>query len=106
MMENKMLDDYLEAYKRRTDHGPSQELRDKILAAPAVQRDEKPSGLGNIFNLMMPKAVGWALTCILGVYLGSWSALQENEPEGEEYYLFAQAQILLSENLTSEEFEE
>lgn len=109
MMDDNALDIYLNAYKKQTQITPSRRLLDNILSIPDRVQSGKISLFDHpwhVFNLMLPKAVGWALTGILGVYLGFSSMEPEIDPVGDDYYLYAHAQILLSENLPSEGFEE
>lgn len=100
-MNDEKLDLFLRAYQSETDLAPSRKLMDDILAVPDQSRSFvfRP---WHWFDMMMPKAVGWALTCCLGIYIGLLS------PDGgvtadEEYYLYGQAQILLSEDMTQED---
>ena len=109
MMKNQFLDDYLQAYKGETDIKPSRALHDAILAIPG-QAGNASSITSKIeyiilkwFDLFLPKAVGWALTLCLGVYLGLASSEPVFNVAEAEFYLNDQAQFILSEDVLTEE---
>ncbi|GEM_PF-2254004 len=102
------LDDYLRAYRAETNREPPRRLMDRILATPDLALSEfvgdqaEPSVWGNPwrwFDMALPRAVGWALTCFLGVYLGLTSAEQGVSPGEETYYMYEQAQFILYEDI-------
>ncbi len=97
-MNDKTLDDYLQAYKSQTDHSPSRKLMVNILTIPCQSRSIAIQPW-NWFDLMVPKAVGWALTCCLGIYLGLSSPEMVNNSMDEDYYMYDQAQIMFSEDI-------
>jgi len=108
MMNDKMLEDYFKAYKAATEPMPSPQLMTNILA----RVDIEPSGWEQIirnpwivFDMMMPKAIGWALTCCLGVYLGFSSTEQIGGAIEDNYYTYDQTQVFLFEELNVEETE-
>ena len=98
MMNDKNLDVFLRVYQSETDQEPSRKLMDNILAVPEQRRSFSFNPL-QWFDMMMPKAVGWALTCCLGIYIGLSSPDVGVTPMDEDYYLYDQAQIMLSEDI-------
>lgn len=102
MMNDKNLDDYLRAYRSETDQSPSRQLVENILAVSNNTTRNSRSFIVHpwqLFDSMMPKAVGWALTCCLGIYIGLSSPEQGITPMDEEYYMYDQVQIRLSEDM-------
>ncbi|VAV88169.1 hypothetical protein MNBD_ALPHA02-1690 [hydrothermal vent metagenome] len=98
-MNDEKLDIYLRAYQAQTDIAPSARLMTNILAVPEMGQAGAIAFPWNWFDLMMPKAVGWALTCVLGIFLGFYTAEQGHNPLDEEFYLYDQAQVLLTEDM-------
>lgn len=110
MMTEKNIDDFLLAYKSETDRPTSRQLMDNILGIPQRIAQEdilSAASLWRWFDLMMPKAVGWALTGCFGIYMGLSSPEGGGNPTDEEYYPYDQAQIMIledmAENLNEEE---
>jgi len=97
------LDDYLRAYRAETNRKPSRRLMGGILAAPDLASDLSGSSVWRNpwrwFDMALPRAVGWTLTCFLGVYLGLTSAEQDVSPGEEAYYMYDQAQFILYEDI-------
>ncbi len=105
-MDDKIIDDFLRAYKSETDQPPSRQAREAILAVPDL-RDSRlfPNILFSLlqwFDQVMPRAVGWAFACFLGVYLGLGSPEQGIALGEEEDYMYDQAQLLISEEYVAE----
>lgn len=108
MMNEKKLDEYLTAYAAQTDVPPSAQLMDNILKVchqPDPAQKLSRFNPWHWFDLMVPKAIGWALTCCLGLYLGLSSADQGNTVDDDEFYLYDQTQLMLSENFITEDTE-
>lgn len=104
-MNEKNFDDYMQAYQLETDQPPSRQLADNIISVPNYIMQSRWSFVTHpwhLFDLMMPKAIGWALTCCIGIYFGLYSTENGVVSFDEEYYLYDQAQILLSEELTQD----
>ncbi|MBL4801710.1 MAG: hypothetical protein JKY45_07425 [Emcibacter sp.] len=101
MMNDKKLDCYLRTYQLETDQAPSRQLMDDILVLS--EQRQKPQGLAfpwQWFDLMIPKTVGWVLTCFLGIYLGLFSSVEQGTvPTDEEYFSYDQAQVFLVEDI-------
>ncbi len=102
------FDDYLRAYQSETDQPPSRQFLESILAVP--DQLSQTSGLLTArpwrwFDLMIPKAVGWVLTCCLGIYIGLSSPEGTITTTDEELFLYDQAQLLLSEEMDGEDTE-
>ncbi|PCI47938.1 MAG: hypothetical protein COB49_06545 [Alphaproteobacteria bacterium] len=101
-MNDKELDMFLRAYQSETDQPPSQQILDSILTVP----DRITQGSWLLYlrpwhwlDSMMPKVVGWAMTCCLGIYVGLLSPGGGESAMDEEYYLYDQAQVLLFEDM-------
>lgn len=108
MMNDKNLDDFLRAYQSETEEIPSRHVRESILAVPGRAEQNPRFSFARPwqwFDLMIPRAVGWALTCGMGIYLGLAAPEPGFAPTDDEYYLYDQAQVLLSED-PSEAFPE
>jgi len=105
-MNDKILDDYLRAYRSESDCEPSLQLRDRILVVPdefSVTHNIFSSFMNNpwhIFDLMMPKVIGWTATACLGLYMG-FSPLEQGDDS--EYFAYDQTQLFLYEDLTGTE---
>ena len=107
-MSDKDLDDFLQIYQAETAEIPSRYVREGILDVPRQVEQNRRFSFSRPwqwFDLMMPKAVGWAVTCGLGVYLGLAVPEPGFAPTDEEYYLYDQAQVFLSEDLNDEEID-
>ena len=102
MMEDKILDTYLKAYQAETDIEPSNPLMKNILGIPAqeIPASVAPGSTGfnplHWFDLMLPRAVGWAMTGTLGVYIGLSSPGQITMAT-EEDLMYDQALLLITE---------
>lgn len=106
MMNDKNLDDFLRAYQSETDEIPSRYVRERILVVPGQAEQYRRFSFArpwHWFDLMIPKAVGWAVTCGLGIYLGLAVPEPGFMPTDVEYYMYDHAQLLLSEDLNGEE---
>lgn len=105
-MNDKNLDDYLRAYKAESDCEPSSQLRERILSVPdelGATSNIFSSFMNNpwhIFDLMMPRVVGWVATACLGLYMG-FSPLEQGDDR--EYFAYDQAQFFLYEGLAETE---
>lgn len=100
-MNDEKFDNFLWAYQSETDKAPSRQLIENILS---VSGRSGPQAVRpwHWFDLMLPKAIGWALTCCLGIYIGLSSPEAVNNSVDEEYFLYGQAQILLSEDMSQD----
>lgn len=102
MMDDKILDTYLKAYKVETDIEPSIPLMKNILGIPAQEISTSATPGSNGFNplhwfdLMLPRAVGWAMTGILGAYIGLSSPGQVSLAS-EEDLMYDQALLMITE---------
>jgi len=103
MMDDIILDDYLRAYRLESECLPDEKFKANILAIADQERAEKKAALNfwHWFDLTVPRVVGWTLTCMLGLYLGL--PRTEQSAVQDDYFLYDQAQILLSEDLTLED---
>ncbi|MBL4612224.1 MAG: hypothetical protein JKY91_00625 [Emcibacter sp.] len=102
-MNDKILDRYLRAYQSETDQAPSTYLMENILAIPGQNHVQQGAVFPWVwFDAMMPRVIGWTLTCCLGIYLGVSSTEQAMGPTDEEFYLYDQAQVLISEDIYAE----
>ena len=107
-MNDQKLDDYFAAYAAQTDGPPSAQLMDRILAVSQQPVPVDEGGLfklWHLFDLMIPKAIGWALTGCLGLYIGLSSADQSTSIDDDEFYLYDQTQLILSEGFITEDIE-
>ncbi|PHZ86173.1 hypothetical protein [Paremcibacter congregatus] len=112
-MSDKRLDHYLEVFRVETNIEPSRALMDKIIGIPQSEcvRSEQAGffNLWRFFDGLVPRALGWALTGCLGLYLGLSSGNQPQQeqafPLDENYYIYGQVQVLLSEELVLEDEE-
>ncbi len=111
MMSDQKLENFFRAYAAETDRIPSRRTVDNILAVPDMAVNGPLFSEGflpwkinpwNWFEHMIPMAVGWALTCFLGIYIGLSSMEVVMSPVDEEFYMYDQAQLLLSDNFDGE----
>ncbi len=102
-MSDKVLDDYLRVYKAESDCEPSLQLQERILSISdwGVNSQNIFSSLMNnpwhVFDLMIPRVIGWAATACLGLYMG-FSPLEQGDDS--EYFAYDQTQLFLYEDLT------
>lgn len=108
MMDDKILNAYLKAYKSETDLEPSTHLMKIVLGVPAQEIGANTALQKNRFNpwhwfdLMLPKAVGWALTGFMGIYIGLSSTAQVSNASEEEF-MYDQALLMLTEDFGAED---
>lgn len=105
MMEQTELDNYLAAFAKATDLPPSRQVRDRILAVPDQMVAQKRQVWNPVswFDMLLPKAIGWSLTCVLGIYVGLTSSEQVGASLDDEIYYYEQTQQIIAESLSPEE---